>query len=175
MPTRTDQDQGASVRVLTFKEGLLSAVAHDLEIAIERFSLTWDDAKTKLEATFDAKSARVLHPISHGQPAPGGLSPRDLAKIGGTIESDVLRTRSYPEVRFASTSVAPAGEGFTVRGTLTLVGQAREIEGRVTREADAWVTEVVLDQTRWGITPYSAMMGTLKIKPEVRVRIRVPA
>lgn len=175
MPTRTDPTRGASVHVFTFKEGLLSAVAHDLEIAIERFSITWDDEKTKVDATFDAKSARVLHPMAHGQPAPGGLSARDLTKIAGTIETDVLRARSFPEIRFRSTSIAPEGEGFVVRGTLTLVGQEREIEAHVKREGDAWTTEVVLDQTRWGITPYSAMMGTLKIKPELRVRLRVPA
>jgi hypothetical protein len=34
---------------------------------------------------------------------------------------------------------------------------------------------VVLNQPEFGITPYRAMMGTLRIKPEVRVRISVPA
>lgn len=174
MPTIRHSD-GADVRVFTFKEGLLSAVAHDLEIAVEQFSITWDDARTKLSATFDATSLRVVHPMSHGRPNPGALSDRDLRKIESTIASDVLRTRSYGEIRFESSSVEPEGEGFVIRGTLTLVGRANEITAHVRKEGARWTTEVVIDQPRWGVTPYSAMMGTLKIKPEVRVRVSVPA
>ena len=178
MPT-IDQSSG-EVRVFTFKEGLLSAIAHDLELAVERFTLTWDEAPsseghTKITATFDAKSVRVLHAIAHGRPAPGTLSPRDLAKIEANIESDVLRSRAYPEVRFESSSIVREGEGFVVRGALTLTSRTNEIRADVRREGERWVTEVVIDQPRWGITPYSAMMGTLKIKPEVRVRVSVPA
>ena len=172
MPT-VDQST-AEVRVFTFKEGLLSAIAHDLELAVERFTLTWDDAHTKITATFDAKSVRVLHPIAHGRPSPGTLSPRDLAKIESNIESDVLRSRVYPEVRFESSSILKEGEGFVVRGALTLASRTNEIRADVRREGARWVTEVVIDQPRWGITPYSAMLGTLKIKPELRVRVSVP-
>ena len=174
MPT-IGHAEGGEVRVFTFKEGLLSAVAHDLELAVERFSLTWDDARTRVSATFDATSVRVLHPVVHGRPSPGTLSARDLAKIEGNVASDVLRTRAHPEASFESSSVRAEGEGFLVRGTLTLVGRSAGIDAHVRREGARWVTEVVLDQTRWGITPYSAMMGTLKIKPEIRVRLSVPA
>jgi hypothetical protein len=172
--TTIDQSRG-EVRVFTFKEGLLSAVAHDLELAVDRFAITWNDAQTELTATFDARSVHVLHAIVHGRPAPGALSPRDLAKIDANLASDALRSASHPEVRFASSAIEKSGEGFLVRGTLTLVGRANEIRAEVRREGERWVTEVAIDQPRWGITPYSAMMGTLKIKPEVRVRLSVPA
>ena len=173
MPT-IDESTG-EVRIFTFKEGLLSAIAHDLELAVERFTLTWDEAHTTITATFDAKSVHVLHPVAHGRAAPGTLSPRDLAKIESNIESDVLRSRAYPEVRFESSSIVKQGEGFVVRGALTLASRTNEIRADVRREGARWVAEVVIDQPRWGITPYSAMMGTLKIKPEVRVRVSVPA
>lgn len=168
------QSEGAQVRVYTFKEGLLSAVAHDLEIAVERFSITWDEARTKVSATFDTSSLRVLTPMSHGRPNPGALSDRDLRKIEANIASDVLHVRSHPEARFESSSVTPDGDGLVVRGTLTLAGRANDITATVRKDGSQWTTEVALDQPRWGITPYSAMMGTLKIKPEVRVRISVP-
>jgi hypothetical protein len=171
MATITERE--GEVRVFTFKEGLLSAIAHDLEIAVERFSISFDHAHTKVSATFDATSLKVLHPVVHGRPAPGKLSPRDLAKIEGNIGSDVLSTRRHPEVRFESSSVTAEGDGFVIRGDLTLAGRANDIRAVVRREGARWVTEIVLDQPRWGITPYSAMMGTLKIKPEVRVRVSV--
>ena len=168
----TIDERAGEVRVFTFKEGLLSAVAHDLEIAVTRFSITWDEGKTKVSATFDGASLKVLHALSRGLPAPGALSPRDLTKIEGNIASDVLRSRS--DIRFESSSIAPESEGFEIRGALTLNARTNDVTAHVRREGDRWITEVALDQPRWGITPYSAMMGTLKVKPEIRVRVSVP-
>lgn len=172
MPTITEQD--GEVRVFTFKQGLLSAIAHDLEISVERFSITWDDARAKLSATFDARSLRVLHPIANGRPSPGALSPRDVAKIGSNIQNDVLRTERFGEVRFESSSLAAEGEGFVIGGALTIMARSNEITANVRREGARYVTELAIDQPRWGITPYSAMLGTLKIKPEIRVRVSIP-
>ncbi len=166
-------DTDGEVRVFTFKDGLLSAVAHDLELAVNRFSVTWDEPRTSVTATFDPASLKVLHAVVHGRPSPGTLSPKDLAKIESNVASDVLRNRS--EIRFVSSSVEPAGDGFTLRGALTLNGRTNDLRADVRRDGDRWVTEVAIDQPRWGITPYSAMMGTLKIKPEIRVRVSVPA
>jgi polyisoprenoid-binding protein YceI len=166
-------DTDGEVRVFTSKDGLLSAVAHDLELAVTRFSITWDEARTSVTATSDPASLKVLHAIVHGRPSPGTLSPKDLAKIESNVASDVLQSRS--EIRFVSSSVEPAGDGFTLRGTLTLNGRTNDLRAEVRRDGDRWVSEVAIDQPRWGIRPYSAMMGTLKIKPEIRVRVSVPA
>lgn len=171
--TTIGEQNGGEVRIFTFKEGLLSAIAHDLELACERFSITWDDARSKVSATFEPSSLRVLHPVVHGRPSPGTLSARDLSKIESNIASDVLRRGG--EIRFESSSVVPEGEGFALRGALTLNGRTNEIGASVRKEGGRYVAEVVLDQPRWGITPFSAMMGTLKIKPEIRVRVSVPA
>ena len=37
-----------------------------------------------------------------------------------------------------------------------------------------WNAKVVLDQRKYGIKPFSAMLGALKIKPEVEVIISIP-
>jgi hypothetical protein len=173
MPRVTDKD--ADCRVYTFKEGLLSAVAHDLEIRVERFSLEWDEARTRVEASWDPTSLRVLHAMKDGVPNPSALSDRDKAKIESNIQGEVLEVKRFGTIRFVSSSVAPEGDGFRVRGTLELHGRKREIDARLVREGDRVATEVVLDQPEFGITPYRAMMGTLRIKSEVRVRISVPA
>src|SRR5512146_1480562 len=133
MTTISERD-GGEVRIFTFKEGILSAVAHDLEIACDRFSLTWDDARAKVSGEFDAASLRVLHPVVDGRPSPGALSSRDLAKIERNITHDVLGAHSQSRVRFESSSVTPQGEGFVVVGMLTLAGRANEIRADVRRE-----------------------------------------
>lgn len=173
MPRFTQGD--AECRVFTFKEGLLSAIAHDLEIAVERFSIDVDEGRTKIDGTWDATSLRVLHAQKDGAPSPGSLSDRDKQKIESNIASDVLETSRWREIRFTSSAIEQLGEAFVVRGTLELHGRSRAIEARVTREGGRWITEVTLHQPDFGITPYSAMMGTLRIKPEVRVRVAVPA
>lgn len=172
MPRATEKD--AECRVYTFKEGLLSAVAHDLELRVERFWLEWDEARTRIEGSFDGASLRVLHAMKEGAPNPSALSSRDKTKIESNIADDVLEVKRFSAIRFVSSTVVPEGEGFVVRGTLELHGQKREIEARVVREGERYVSEVVLDQEAFGITPYRAMMGTLRIKPDVRVRVSVP-
>jgi polyisoprenoid-binding protein YceI len=173
MPRFTGAD--ADCRVFTFKEGLLSAVAHDLEIRVQRFHVEWDDARTRVEGSWDPTSLRVLHALKDGAPSPSSLSDRDKQKIESNIADEVLETRRFPDVRFTSSAIEADGEGWTVRGTLALHGATREITARVAREGDRWVSEVTLQQPDFGITPYRAMMGTLRVKPEVRVRIAVPA
>lgn len=171
--TTVDEKQGAEARVLTFKEGLLSAVAHDLEIAVERLRVDWSEQH--VTATFDLRSLRVLHAVVSGRPAPGALSTHDLRKIEQTIANDLLRTKLYSEARFQSSSVTASNDGYLLRGALSLVGHSQELSAPVRREGALYTTELVLDQRRWGITPYSAMLGTLKLKPEVTVRVSVPA
>ena len=167
-------EREGEVRIFTEKDGLLSAVAHDLELGVERFRIEWDDARAKLTATFDTRSLRVLHPIVRGAPSPSSLSSKDLRKIEENIQRDVLATARHPEVRFESSAIEPDGEGYRLTGTLTLHGTSRPLTARASRIGDRFVTELTLDQREFGITPYSAMMGTLKIKPLVRVRVRVP-
>ena len=172
MPTATP-DQGAILRVFTFKEGLLSGVAHDLELALERFRIDWDPAH--VSATFDTRSLRVLHAVVAGHAAPDALSARDRHSIERNIAEDVLATGRHPEARFESSSVEIAGDGFIVHGALTLAGVRQELSVPVRRDGSRYTAELVLDQRRFGITPYSAMLGTLKLKPEVRVLLHVPA
>jgi hypothetical protein len=171
MPT-VDHEHGAEARVLTFKEGLLSAVAHDLELAVGHLQIDWSE--DHVTARFDLRSLRVLHAMSSGRPAPELLSPADLEKIARTIALDVLDTERHPEALFRSSSVTASQGGHVVHGTLTLAGHSQELSATVRREGARHVAEVELDQRRFGIKPYSAMLGALKLKPEVRVRVSVP-
>ena len=50
----------AKVLVFTFKEGLLSAAAHDLKLEVTKFTV--DVEGTSVRAEFDATSLRVSPP-----------------------------------------------------------------------------------------------------------------
>lgn len=160
----------ARLRVLTYKEGLLSAVAHDLELEVERFAVTVTDERVTV--VVEADSVHVRHAMRGGAPEPGLLSHRDLRKIDDNVRRDVLRVGRHPTARFVAD--APAADATTLGGHLTLCGVERDVELRLTRDDDHLHVRTRLSQPEFGITPYTAMMGTLRIKAHVDVHAQLP-
>ncbi|HHH30440.1 MAG TPA: YceI family protein, partial [Polyangiaceae bacterium] len=153
----------AECRVYTFKEGLLSAVAHDLEIDVRRFEVSVADDDGPITGTFEMNSLVVLGAMADGRPAPGTLSDKDKKKIEGNITSDVLSPKKHPTARFRSTEVSDS----RIVGELELNGRKKQIELR----RDGNVVTATLHQPDFGIKPFSAMFGTLKIKPDVQIKL----
>lgn len=165
----------AECTVYTFKEGLLSPLAHDLKIRVTRFTLAISDDHGEVRAVFDPTSLRTVGATKGGREAPEALSATDRETIDGNVDRAVLHGDRWPEIRFVSERVTPAESGFTVVGALTLHGRTALLEVPVRRRGAHLLAEVRLDQTRFGVRPYTGLMGTLRIKPEIVVEVRVPA
>ncbi|MFO0749929.1 MAG: YceI family protein [Myxococcota bacterium] len=170
--TAIDHTRG-ECSVFTFKEGLLSSVAHDLRLKVGRWSLAWDAAARTLDARFEAASVVVDTVMRDGHPAPGVLDAKDKAKIEKSMREDVLETSRYADIRFRAKGVG-AMPG-SLAGELELHGKTRPLTVQVSQVGAEWVAEATLHQPDWGVKPYSAMFGTLKVKPDVKVRVSVPA
>jgi polyisoprenoid-binding protein YceI len=166
--------QNAEVSVFTFKEGLLSAVAHDLKLKVGSFHIDVADDRSRIEATFDPRSIRVACAMIDGRESPSTLSDKDKTKIEGNITSDVIPVGKHPEVRFQSSSLREDGDVWVARGSLTLAGKTRDIDVRGRKDGERVIAEVVIHQPDFGIKPYSAMLGTLKIQADIKVRISIP-
>jgi len=164
----------AECLVFTFREGLLSAVAHDLKIRVTRFAIEIGEREWGIEASFDPASLRVVCAVRDGVDVPGDLSDGDKRQIEQNILRDVLEAARYPEIRFASARAHADGSGLAIEGVLTLHGARREITVRARPEGGAYVAEARLHQPRFGIRPYSALLGTLRVRADVAVRVRVP-
>jgi polyisoprenoid-binding protein YceI len=162
----------AECRVLTYKEGLLSPVAHDLDLRVGRFTVDLAERLDAVEGRFDARSLEVVTAMRDGRPS-GALSARDKRTIERTIVDEVLEARRFPEIVFRSTAVALKGDEATVDGQLTLHGRTRALRLRARKGGGWWTVEVRLHQPDFGITPYRAFLGTLRIQPEVAVRLRI--
>lgn len=173
MPTY-DASQ-AQCLVFTYKEGLLSAIAHDLKIRVNKFQVEVDRDNEDLTATFDANSLEVVNAMENGQEAPGKLGDKDKRTIEGNIVNDVLHSKKFGEIRFSLDAHREAGDGYQVKGDLTLHGTTKSIVADVKRQGDSWVAEAIIHQPDFGIKPYSAMLGTLKIKPDLKVQLTIPA
>ncbi len=165
--TRHDA-RSAEVLIFTFKEGLLSPVAHDLKLEVTRFSVELD-AKTA-RSELESSSLRLVTAMVNGVEAPSALPGFARSQIEKNLQNAVLETRRYPSVTFQATRVTLT----ELEGQLTLHGVTKPVRGTLRTEPTRWVAEFTLDQRSFGITPYSALFGTLRVRPEVQVRVTVP-
>jgi hypothetical protein len=150
--------------IFTFKDGLLARLAHDLRLRVDR----WE-----VEVEGEAVTARCwtssLWPegaMSGGRLDAGALSDGDREKIRGNLTEKILSADRYPEITF--TGAAPEGAR-TIRGELTLVGRSQPVEIPLRREGGQLTGELTLAPSRWGIEPYKAMGGAIKLQDKVRV------
>ena len=58
-----------------------------------------------------------------------------------------------------------------ITGELSLHGVTRPLAITARHVGDRWVADVPLHQPDFGIKPFSAFLGSLRVKPDVRVRI----
>ncbi len=161
--------------MFTYKEGLLSAIAHDLKIRVGTFSIDADEQARTVSARFDPASLRVVCARENGTDAPRLLSAADKREIEQNIARDVLEARTYPEIAFTSSSVREADGGYLLKGKLQLHGRTRQVTVRVERRRGQLVAEARVHQPDFGIQPYRALLGTLRVQADVTVQVSVPA
>src|SRR3990172_4975820 len=156
---------------MTTRTGAAAKAGHDLLILVTAWQATLevgeDPAQTSVVFDADATSLRVREGTGGMQ----ALGDDDKASIEKTIDDDVLKRM---DIEFRSTAVQTAADGsrISVQGELTLVGQSRPIAFDLTVGDDAKLSgSTVVKQTNWGITPYSALFGALKVADEVEVVI----
>ena len=164
----------AEVTVFTYKEGLLSAIAHDLRIAARRFEIKVAEDRSRVEATVHADSLEVVCAMRDGIDTPRALSDKDKRKIASNIRKDVLRASRYPEIVFRSATIRPVDDGYDLEGDLTLHGRNKSLVVHVREGDSAYRAELTLHQPDFGITPYRAMMGTLKVQADIRLQVVIP-
>ena len=170
--TRIGQDTG-SIEVFTFREGALSALGHDLRLRVWRFDI--DLLADSVSARVEASSLRVVGAMRGGNPADGTLSDRDKADIERNCARDVLEAQKFAEATFVSSEVKQIEGGWSVRGTLTIHGVAHEGTFHVQRKDGRAIARIDVDIRSFRMKPYSAMLGALRVKPQVLVVVETPA
>lgn len=165
----------ADCALYTFKDGLLARLAHDLRLRVDELRITVDPVARTVQATVATGSVHVVCFRRHGRDVPDAIGAFERRQIEGNVQKDVLDSARYPEARFVSTETSPGADSFSVRGTLSLHGHSRPILAAVQRQGDRYVATVELRPSEFGIKPYSAALGALKVKDLVQVVVTVPA
>lgn len=161
----------ATIHVFTYKDGLLARLAHDLRLSLRRFEIERDG--DELRARFWPASLAVDGVVVRGGAIDGAaLSDGDKRKIAGNIRDSVLSLDRFPEASFRGRVV---DGGAAVDGELTLVGRAVPLRVAVQTSGGRLRAEVPLVPSRWGITPYKALAGAIKLQDRVLVTLDLPA
>ncbi|MDR4507661.1 MAG: YceI family protein [Candidatus Brocadiaceae bacterium] len=161
--------------IYTFKEGFLSAVAHDLLLEAKNFTVSLNIPPegagiSNVEAEIHANSLKVLCAMKDGNQCYDTLKEKDRKEIEEAIIKDVLHPGKYPTVKFCSTKGIEGKVGALVKGELTLHGTTHPIEFPVTSASEGHISgKFVVKQKEYGIKPYKALLGTLKVKNEVEI------
>ncbi len=149
-------------RVSVFVEGFASSFGHDATLRVTNLSLDVG-ADDGITADFDPGSLRVVNDISDS-------NKKEIEKNA----EKTLEPRKYSKIQFQSAKVVRDGDRARIEGDLTLHGVTNSITVNAHKEGDNWTAKIVLDQRDYGIKPFSAMLGALKIKPNVEVNVSVP-
>jgi polyisoprenoid-binding protein YceI len=156
----------ASLRIRTSRTGGAAKAGHDLLIEVESWQATLDlDAQPALTLTADSRSLRVLE----GTGGIKSLTESDKADIKKTIDKEVLKGTP---IEFRSTEVREADGGLSVSGELSIQGKQAPVTFSLARADDGHVTgSTAVTQSEFGIKPYSALFGALKVADKVTVLI----
>jgi polyisoprenoid-binding protein YceI len=149
-------------------------LAHDLILSPTswRGTLNVDadnPAASSAELTIDAASIEILETV-------GGmmtLSDKDRKKIAKNMEEDVLHTSKFPELKFASTSVSGSAPNFNVAGEMTVRGTTRPVNVALNVNGTQVSGTTSISQKDFGIKPFSAMMGAIKLRDDVDFELTV--
>lgn len=161
-----------TLTVETGRQGALSSVGHDLLLEVGQFEITRDGDSIRGEAKADSLSVAGVVKGDGSIDRPG-LSKLERMKVERSIVKDVLKAKQHPTVTFEAT--AQLGEDATnLSGTLHLTGSSGEVEIDVRRDDGAWRGNFVVHQPDFGIEPYRAFMGALKVAPDVKVSFELP-
>lgn len=157
--------------ILAGTSGLFGAFAHDHTVEAKEITGCahvdgTDLTKSSVELTFAAKTLTVLDPKA---------SAKDRAKIQQQMETDVLRVREFPSIRFRSTAVHLKGAMLSVDGQLTIRDrtQSVSIPLQVMRTTGGLIEvkgTYAFRQTAFGIKPVSIAGGTVRVKDELKVQ-----
>ena len=156
--------ENARLTVRTGRSGAAAKAGHDLLIEVTEWSGTLDpDGDPAVTLSADPRSLRVIEGTGGMQ----ALDDEDRAGIEQTIDDEVLKGGA---IEFRSTRFD--GLPGPVEGELELAGARRPIGIELARGEDGGVTgTAIVTQSDWGMKPYSALFGTLKVADEVEVRV----
>jgi hypothetical protein len=159
-------DSGA-LHVNTYREGMAQKVGHDLIIDVGQWQANIEVEEGGSPKAIALKADPRTLQVREGQHGVKPLTDKDRTEIRSNIDEKVLRGQP---IAFSSSAAELANGRLTVRGELTLAGRTRPSSFELDVAEDGRVSgRLSVTQSEWGIKPYRAFMGALKVRDTVEV------
>jgi polyisoprenoid-binding protein YceI len=148
----------------TSREGVAAQAGHDLTIEMTRWSgrlrTRVSPVVSELTVTVDMGSMRIVE-------GTGGITPlseRDKREILSNARK-ILSVDRYPEGTFVAEKIS----NDAVDGTLSLLGRSHGLRLAYWIDGERYRASGTVRQSDYGIKPFSAFFGALKLADPVRV------
>ncbi|MGC9542515.1 YceI family protein [Streptomyces sp. UG1] len=162
--------------IRTGRAGLGRRAGHDLTIEATRWSgeaivAVRDPDRSSVSVTVETGSLEVRE----GAGGLKALTDTDRAEIKRTLaDKALLHIAEHPTITFRSTGITGTPQSFEITGELTIKGQTHWVtvqgKGSDAGPLRGWAT---VTQSTWGIKPYTAFLGALRLADDVRVEFEV--
>jgi len=157
----------STIRIHVGKSGLFSAAGHE----------HWVLAPIAEGALEEGPSSSFSFRVVSRQmklEADKSLSAGQQAEVERTMQTQVLESEKYPDIRFRSTSIEPASQDtWVVHGELSLHGQTRPVTTTVRKQENAYVGRCQIKQSDFGIAPVRVAGGMVRVKDELDIQFSV--
>ena len=179
----------SEVRILVYRSGKFAKLGHNHVIRSHDLSglvtLPEDPTQARFEIRMPVAPLAIDEPESRAGEGPDFATPvDDNARVGthrNMMKPQVLDGDQFPAVTVRSESIKTGGteKDFDVTFAIELRGQTHEMTAPVHVEVQGESLsargEMTLKQTDLGITPFTAAMGALAIKDELRIKFDIHA
>ena len=149
-------------------------MAHDLVLTATSWKGTLNvdadnPAASSATLSIDPRSIEIIEAVGGMK----GLSDKDRKDISKNIDEKVLLTSKYPELTFQSTSVSGSAPNFNVAGNMTITGTTRPVNVALNVNGSQVTGRASISQKDFGIKPFSAMLGAIKLRDDVDFELTV--
>jgi len=149
-------------------------LAHDLVLTANQWGGTINvdadnPAASSAALSIDARSIEIVEAVGGMK----SLSDKDRKDIAKNIDEKVLQTSKHPELKFESTSVSGSEPNFDVAGNMTILGTTRPVKVALAVKGTDVTGKTTISQKDFGIKPFSAMLGAIKLRDDVEFELQV--
>ena len=157
--------------IRTTRQGAASKAGHDLRIEVDSWEAEVKVGESAEQSAMtlaaDSRSVRVIE----GTGGIKSLTESDKEDIHKTIHKEVLKGTAI-EFRSSEIRGGSGGDTWSVSGQLDLNGKQGPVTFDLALADDGRITgSAIVRQTDFGMKPYSALFGALKVADEVTVAI----
>ncbi len=164
-----------SLHLRTGREGMAAKVGHDLLIKVGQWSGSVnvpdpsDPAGASLQVEIELNSLEIVD-------GTGGASPLDNGDRADILKNaaKTLDVANHPTATFTATALRAGPGGGEIDGTLDLAGGSGTLTLTVTEVGDSeWRASGTVVQSQYGIKPYKAFLGALRLADPVTVEAEI--